>query len=111
MDFSLHKDKIISFEGNYKYTNKIINVIQKNQTEIKQSEFVKNKLGIFQIENFEKKFTLSGSYIVNSLDELGYSKKFFKEKKGAILKKEILKKQKFIYEDQGILLHLTHIIQ
>lgn len=87
MDYSLHKHTIVNFDGKYKNTDKIIRLIQKNQEEIKCSEFVTERNGIFQIENFEKKFTLSGSFIVNSLDELGHSKDFFKEKKGRYFKK------------------------
>ena len=62
MDYSLNKDIITNLDGKYKYSDKIVATISKNKAEIQESEFVKEKLGIFGLQNFEKKFTVRFFY-------------------------------------------------
>lgn len=87
MEIVLPKKKILDSKGNYKHTDKVLAYIMTNRKEIDSSDFVKNKIGIFNESNFSKRFSISGSFIVKSLDELGKCKAFFLKKNGRYFRK------------------------
>lgn len=62
--------------------------IKKNQDFLRQSRFVREKKGIFSVDDFEKQFNLTGSFRVGSLEELGEAKDFFTQKSGRFFTKD-----------------------
>lgn len=70
MNINLKYDKIKNDENQYKYTEKVKQFIQKNKEKAKKHLKEKNIEGVFSNMNYEKLFSISGSFIINSLSKL-----------------------------------------
>lgn len=79
---SLNKSHLNSEELDVFFDEMPKKFIEKNQEFLKESRFVIEKRGIFSQVDFEKQFTLNGSYKISDLAQLGETKAFFTQRDG-----------------------------
>lgn len=70
MNINIKYDKVKNDENQYKYAEKVKKFIEKNKEKAKKHLKDKKFKGVFSEINYEKLFSISGSFKINSLSEL-----------------------------------------
>jgi predicted NAD-dependent protein-ADP-ribosyltransferase YbiA (DUF1768 family)/hypoxanthine phosphoribosyltransferase len=66
------------------YVKSVRNVVDTNMNNCAFSDYVKNKVGVFELPNYRQRFSITGSFIVHNLHDLGVSINFFLKKEGRL---------------------------